>query len=106
MVKWSGIIGFAETKDTTTDVWEEVITEQQYYGDVIKNRYKLQSTDRVIDNFIVSNDISIIADSFATENFHHMKYIEYMGAKWKIISAEVQYPRIIISMGGVYNDDE
>ena len=72
MTKWFGVIGFAESKETSTDVWEEVITEYEYYGDVIKNRYKLQSTDQVVDNFIVSNDISVIADSFVTENFHHM----------------------------------
>lgn len=106
MAKWFGLIGFSESKETATDVWEEVITTREYYGDIVKSNYRIQTTDQVIDNFNVSNNISVIADTFATENFQHMKYIEYMGAKWKIVSAEVQYPRIIISMGGVYNDDE
>jgi hypothetical protein len=32
-----------------------------------------------------------------------MLYVEFMGTKWKITNVEVQYPRLILSVGGVYN---
>ena len=56
------------------------------------------------DNLNISNEFSIIADPFAYENFQNMRYIVFMGAKWKITSVEVQYPRLILTVGGVYNE--
>lgn len=103
MAKFFGPIGFAEQAETTPGVWEEVITERYYYGDLIRNVRRLQSSDKVNDDINVSNEISIVADPFANENFHSMRYVEFMGAKWKITSVEVQYPRLILTMGGVYN---
>lgn len=103
MAKFYGIIGYAETVETRPGVWEEQITEKTYYGDVIRNTRRLQSTDQLNDNINVANEISIISDPFANENFHSMRYVEFMGAKWKITNVEVQYPRLILTIGGVYN---
>ena len=84
-------------------VWEDKITERMYYCELVRNTRKLQSTDQLNDNINVANEISILADPFASENFHLMKYVGFMGAKWKISSVEVQYPRLILTVGGVYN---
>ncbi len=105
MAKFYGSIGYAVTEETTPGVWEERITERVYYGDLTRNTRKLQSTEQLNENVNISNEISIIADPFAYENFHLMKYVEFMGAKWKIISVEVQYPRLILTIGGVYNGE-
>lgn len=106
MAKWSGKIGFAETYETATDVWNSNITEKDYYGDIIKKRYRIQSSGNLNDNIIVVNEISIIADAFANENFRYMKYVEFMGINWKITNVDVQYPRLILTMGDIYNDNE
>lgn len=103
MAKWYGLIGYAENVETTPGVWEEQITERPYYGDVVRNTRRLQNSDSVNDNIDVSNEISIVADPFANQNFHAMRYIEFMGARWKITSVEVQYPRLRLTIGGVYN---
>ena len=103
MAKFFGPIGFAEPAETTPGVWEEAITERYYDGDLIRNVRRLQSSDKVNGDINVSNEVSIVADPFANENFHSMRYVEFMGAKWKITSVEVQYPRLILTMGGVYN---
>lgn len=103
MAKFYGAIGYAVTEETKPGVWMEKITERMYYGDLTRNTRKLQSTDQLNDNINVANEISIIADPFANENFHSMKYVEFMGAKWKITNIEVQYPRLILTVGGVYN---
>lgn len=104
MAKFYGAIGYAVTVDTTPGVWEEQITEHMYFGELVRNTRKLQSADQLNDNINVANEISILADPFARENFHLMKYVEFMGAKWKITSVEVQYPRLILTIGGVYNE--
>lgn len=103
MAKFYGKIGYAITKETTPGVWVEEIVERLYYGDVIRNIRRLQGSENLNDDINVSNEISIVADAFANQNFHSMRYVEYMGAKWKVSSVEVKYPRLILNVGGVYN---
>lgn len=104
MAKWFGKIGFAETVEKTPGVWVEDIVDREYYGDLIRNTRRLQSSDKVNDDVEISNQISIIADPYANENFHAMRYAKFMGSKWKVNSVEVQYPRLILDLGGVYNE--
>lgn len=105
MAKFYGAIGFAEMTETEPGVWEEKITEHFYYGDVIRNRRRLQSSGQLNDNINVSNELSIISDPFANENFHSMRYAEFMGSKWKVTDVDVQYPRLILTIGGLYNGE-
>lgn len=105
MAKYSGKIGFAETVETEPGLWEEKIVERNYRGDIMKNARLLQNSGDVNDNVNVANQISIVADPYANQNFHTMRYVKYMGTAWKITSVEVQYPRLILMIGGVYNGD-
>lgn len=104
MAKYYGKIGYATSEEVKPGVWKKRITEREYFGDVIRNTRRLQSSGNLNDNIIVSNEISIVADPFANENFHSMLYVEFMGAKWKISNVEVQYPRLILTIGEVYNN--
>lgn len=106
MAKYYGAIGYAETVETTPGVWVEQITERQYFGDLIRNSRSLQSSEQLNDNINVANEISIVADPFAYQNFHKMRYVEFMGTKWKINTVEVKYPRLILSTGGLYNGEQ
>lgn len=103
MAKFYGAIGYAEKTEIRPGVWDDVITERNYCGDLTRNIRNLQTSDKVNDDINISNNISIIADPFAYDNFHNMKYVVFMGIKWNITSVEVQYPRLILSVGGEYN---
>lgn len=105
MAKWYGEIGYGETVETSPSVWtEQITTKLNYYGDVISNNRRLQtSSDKVNDDIAITNQISILADPYAYENFHAMRYATFMGTKWKITSVDVEYPRLILTLGGVYN---
>ena len=103
MPKFCGNIGYAISKETTPGVWIEDIVERQYFGDVYRNTRKLQSGNQVNDSIDIFNEISILSDPFTNENFHSMRYVTYMGAKWKVSSVEVRYPRLILTVGGLYN---
>ena len=105
MAKFYGEIGFAQTKETSPDVWTEEIVTRNYIGDIIRNNRKLQpSSSSINDNINISNQISVIADPYAYQNFFSIRYVTYMGSKWKVIDVEVQYPRLILSLGGLYNE--
>ena len=103
MAKFYGEIGYAVYKEKTPGVYEEDIIKRNYYGELVRNTRRLQSGDQVNDNLNISNEISIVADPYAIQNFHSMRYAIFMGAKWKITNIEVQYPRLILTLGGVYN---
>lgn len=103
MPKFYGNIGYAISKENAPGVWVEDIVEHTYSGDVYRNTRKLQSGNQVNDSIDISNEISILSDPFANENFHSMRYVTYMGAKWKVSSVEVRYPRLILTVGGLYN---
>lgn len=103
MAKYYGIIGYAEAVETAPGVWKEQITERNYYGDVIRNARRLQPADKLNDDININNELSIVADPYAINNFHAMRYAEFMGAKWKISNVEVKYPRLILTLGGLYN---
>ena len=103
MAKFYGVIGYAVTKETAPGVWTEEIAEQSYYGDLTRNMRRLQDSGDLNDDINVANEISIVADPYANAYFHSMRYVAFMGAKWKISKVEVQYPRLILTLGGVYN---
>lgn len=103
MPKFYGKIGFAESVETAPGVWEEPIVERNYYGEVVRNTRKMVTSNHLNDDISISNEISIIADPYAKDNFHSMRYVEFMGTTWEINSVEVQYPRLILSLGGVYH---
>ena len=85
-------------------MFEEVITERNYFGDVNRSTRRLESSGGINDNININNEISIIADPYAIQNIYAMRYIEFQGAKWKVTNAEVQYPRIKLTVGGLWNE--
>ena len=103
MAKFYGVIGYAETVETNPGVWVEKITERPYYGELVRNTRRLQSADQLNDDINIANEISIVADPYANQHFYAMRYVEFQGAKWKITNVEVQYPRLILTVGGVWN---
>lgn len=104
MAKWYGKIGYAETVEEKPGVWSEQWTERPYYGDLIRNARRLQSADyKTNDDVVVSNTLSIVSDPYAMNHFHSMRYAELYGAKWKIDNVDVQPPRLLLTLGGVYN---
>ena len=106
MSKYFGKIGFGVTEETRPGVYEQKMTVKEYYGDIVRNSRRLENGGKVNDDLNINMTLSIVADPFAYQNFHQLKYVEYMGAKWKATSVEPQYPRLIITLGGVYNGED
>lgn len=105
--KYYGRVGFTETLETSPGVHTEIPTEHYYYGDVLRNVRRLEPGQHLNDNLNVSVEISIVADPYARNHFHSMRYVEYAGALWEVTSVDAtQYPRLILSVGGVYNGEQ
>jgi hypothetical protein len=104
MAKWSGLIGYALAEETQPGVWTEVITEKKYFGDIIKDNRKVINQGEINSSVNISNNISVVSNKFMLENMAFMKYITFMGSKWNISLVDVKPPRLIISIGGLYNE--
>lgn len=105
-MRYSGIIGFVcrQEDPVGSGIWKNKPIERRYYGDVVKNYRRWETaSEQVNDNVNISNTISIVADSFAEAHLAYIRYAEYSGQKWNVTSVEVQRPRLILSIGGVYN---
>ena len=107
MAKIYGAIGYGVTEESKTQpgVWVNQITERGVAGELIRNSRRLDSSENLNNNITLSNQISIIADPYAIKNFQNIKYIKWIGTAWKVTLVEVQYPRLILTLGGVYNGE-
>ena len=105
MARFYGEVGYGESVETPpgSGVWVNQITEFPYTGDVIRNTRRLEPGESVNDDIVVGNSISVVADQQATEHFFKIKYVRWMGVRWTVSSVEVKTPRLVLSLGSVYN---
>jgi hypothetical protein len=101
--RFYGKVGFGETVETAPGVWDDVITEIAYYGDVVRNTRQYRDAQKVNDDLTVNNSISIVADPYANEHIFAMRYVGWQGALWDVTDVEVQSPRLLLTLGGVYS---
>lgn len=106
MAKFYGIIGYGVTEETVPGVWTANISERKVVGELIKNTRQLQNSNQVNDNININNTVSIVADPYTTKHMQLIKYIKDVrtGIAWKVTTVEVQYPRLILTLGGEYNN--
>ena len=105
LARFSGVIGYALTVESSPGVWSNQIVEKKYRGDIISNQRQIQPGENLNDNVTIENSISIIANAYAYENIGIMKYVVMYNAAWKIKSFSVERPRISITIGEVYNGE-
>ena len=104
MAKFWGVVGYAHgTVESKPGVWSDSIVEKSYYGDVVRNTRRLDEVEKVNMDISVGNSISIVADAYASEHFFAIRYLEWAGTLWTVTDVEVQSPRLLLRLGGVYN---
>lgn len=104
-MKYFGAIGYSVTEETRPGVWEESITERNYYGDVLSYVSRWDKSEYQNDDLRISNRFSILADPYAYEHFSGIRYITFMNVKWKVTEITVEGRRLILKVGDVYTED-
>lgn len=102
MARYYGKIGFATQSETRPGIWEDTIEERPYKGDIMTNTRRFDTSEGINDDVVLSNRFSVVSDAYLLSHIPAMRYLEYMGTKFKIVSAEIERPRVSISVGGVY----
>ena len=85
-MRFSGEIGFAQSVEGTGNhigIWEDVIKERHYYGDVLQNYHRWEQGIDINENLNLSNKISIFADRFCLDNYFKMRYVVLNG--WRCL---------------------
>lgn len=105
-MKFYGKVGFwLEDVETSPGVYKSKIVEKTYFGEVRQNTRRWQEADQQNDRMKVNNTIAILSDLFARQNYASIKYIIWNGAKLKVNSVTLDYPRISLEIGGMYNGE-
>jgi hypothetical protein len=105
MTRFSGKVGYGNSVDQGDGVWKDVISERFYQGDVIRPIARHTNDQKVNSDLSVGNAISIVADAYANNHFFAIRYVEWRGALWEVSSVDVESPRLILSLGGVYHGE-
>lgn len=103
MAKYHGKVGFVTFKETAPSVMTEIPVEREYFGDVLRSTKRWEKGEHLNSNLQINNQISIVADAYARDNLFAIRYISWMGSNWEVTSVDVQYPRLVLTIGGVYN---
>lgn len=103
MAKFRGNIGYVKTVETSPGVWSDETVTRLYSGDVLQNNRRWQQSDKINEDLTISIKISIVSDNYILENLMYLKFVEYMGAKWKVTDISIERPRLILTLGGLYN---
>lgn len=103
MAKFHGMIGFVSSEETSPGIHNEIVTERAYRGDILRNNVRWEEASQLNDNLSLNSRVSIVGDAFAYENFPRIRYIKYMGVKWRISTVEIDRPRLVLNLGDVYN---
>jgi len=107
--RFRGIVGYAITKEVNpgTGVYSDIVTERTYSGDVLRAQSNSREGQGLNNNLSSSNRISIVADPYAYEQAHAIRYVVWRGIRWQVTSVEDSHrPRLILTLGGVYNDQQ
>jgi len=103
MARFHGRVGYGQQLETSPGVWEDIIVEFLYFGDVVRNSRSFREGEHLHNDLSVGNSISIVADAYASEHFFAMRYVEWAGTLWTVVDVEVQRPRLLLRLGEVYN---
>lgn len=106
MSRFYGAVGYITEVETAIDVIENKPIERMYKGELLRNARSLNNGTDINDDITISNQISILADPYANNHIHDMRYVKWRGTAWKVTNVDAsQPPRLILSLGGVYNGE-
>lgn len=103
MARFFGRIGYGIPEETTPGVWVDSIVEHSYFGDVLRNSRNVSQGENLNPDLSIQNIISIVADAYANDHFSAIRYVEWSGVLWTVPNVEVQRPRLLLTLGEVYN---
>lgn len=104
-MKFAGKIGFwMKNVEMKPGIFGDKMLERSYTGDISRNYQKWNTKESsTVDDLRLNNQISILSDLYAIQNWQSIKYVLWNGVRWKVNTIEISYPRLVLEIGGVWN---
>lgn len=103
MAKFYGLIGFGQETEVSPGVWDYVIVEKPYFGEIVREAVDRVGGETVLGDVNTANSFRIVADPYAEQNFYDMKYVVWNNRYWVVKQVEIESrPRMKIRIGGIY----
>lgn len=109
MAKFAGLVGYVTQEESAPGVWSPVENPKPMKGDIIRqsstngNGSRIGDTGKVNDDITLGHRVSLLGDAYAFENYFSIKWVQIGSKKWTVTSVEMQRPRVIVSLGGLWN---
>jgi hypothetical protein len=103
MAKFSGLVGYVTQSESSPGVWSSVENPIMMKGDIIRQSSNGQNDDKVNSDVSLNHRVSLVGDAYSFGNYYNIRWVEINGLKWEISSIEIQRPRIIVTLGGIWN---
>ena len=103
MARFSGLVGYTEQKETSPGVWKNVENPRKMVGDIISQSSVLRGGDQIHEDVSLNHRISVVGDAYAFDNYFNIRWVQVDGHKWQVTGVEVTRPRLIFSLGGMWN---
>jgi hypothetical protein len=102
-MRYAGKFGFATKSEVRPGVWEDVITEREYLGDVIQRTERQEDESSVLPTAHVTTSFSVLSDGVLKERYSDLRYVTHRGVRWSVNSVIHKWPRLEIYIGEEYN---
>lgn len=103
MARFTGLVGYVTQEQSVPGVWSPVENSKMMKGDIIRQSSSSQNGDKVNSDITLSHRVSLLGDAYAFGNYYTIKWVQLDGRKWQVSSVELQRPRIIVTLGGLWN---
>lgn len=105
-MKWYGEIGFKDEIEEEPGVFIPQLVKRNFFGDVLDLSWKEMQGEKINADLHISNKLSVVADPYLRNNFQKIAYVQFEGAKWTVDSVKVGRPRLELTLGSLYLEDE
>lgn len=104
MTRYSGLVGYGQQVEVEPGVWDTEDKEVMMKGDLLRQNANIQDSG-INDKVSLNHRVSLIGDAYAFDNYYNMKWVTVNGFKWAVSAIELQRPRLIVTLGGIWNGE-
>lgn len=104
MARFFGQVGYVTQVETVPGVWQNLEKVRKMKGDIIRQNSNNRGSSQLHDDVVLNHRISLIGDAYCFDNYFNLKWVKMDTKKWKVVGVEIQRPRIIVSLGGLWNE--
>lgn len=102
-MRYSGMFGIAKQVEVAPGVWDDVITERPYIGDLIQTTERLEGAGTVNPVYKTTTSLSVVSDGVLRDRYDDIRYVVYRGVPWTVESSVLEEPRLTLYFGERYN---